>query len=379
MADENQISSLMLYRTPRVGPMTYRELLRVFSTPEMALENLPALMERAGRKPLQLYPRSRAEEELNTLASLGGRLMIEGDSDWPDLLSFDAAPPMLMVRGLPHLLERRAVAIVGARDATTNGCRLAEQIGADMAAAGWLVVSGMARGIDTAAHVGALLEGTAAILAGGVDVPYPAENEGLYEKIILSGLVASEAPMGAAPAARHFPRRNRIVSGLAHGTLVIEAAKGSGSLITAGYASEQGRVVMAVPGSPLDERSQGCNSLIREGAFLVENADDVIEILAREAGVKSAERLGQPEMPLLESVDEVKLPTSAEHSRIRERVLSLMGASATEVSALVHQSEEFPRLVHLVLLELELSGEIERLAGDKVIRIMLPPRKRREQ
>ncbi|MGR4000264.1 MAG: DNA-processing protein DprA [Alphaproteobacteria bacterium] len=369
MPDPSQVAALRLYRTRRVGPVTYQELMRLFKTPEEALRRLPELIAAGGSKPLVLWSRGKAESELRALEAMGGRLLRWSDKEWPSLLRFSGAPPILLALGYPHLFERKAVAIVGSRNATSNGCRLAERIASDLASAGWLVVSGLARGIDRAAHEGSLLEGTAAVLAGGIDIPYPDENKGLYEKIVASGVIVSEAPMGSASHSRHFPRRNRIVSGISHGTLVVEAAKGSGSLITAGFASEQGRVVMAVPGSPLDERAQGCNALLREGAHLVESSDDVINVLKNNIVVK--EYLGEPPGEEIEE-SPARIPSETEHQRVRGKVLSLLGASPTEIDALAHQSDEVPRLVHLVLLELELSGEIERLAGDKVVRVLSP-------
>ncbi|MBK3735627.1 DNA-protecting protein DprA, partial [Azospirillum brasilense] len=253
---------LRLIRSENVGPITFHRLLERFGGAGAALEALPDLAKRGGRtKPLRIAPKADIDRELAANDRIGARLLFSCEPDYPEpLAALDDAPPVVSVLGHPHLLRRRAVALVGARNASMNGKKFAERLARDLGEAGLLVVSGMARGIDTAAHAGALGSGTAAVVAGGADVVYPPENQALYRDIVQQGVVIAESPVGTTPQARHFPRRNRLISGLSLGVLVVEAALRSGSLITARMALEQGREVMAVPGSPLDPRCQGTNN-----------------------------------------------------------------------------------------------------------------------
>ncbi len=262
-----RLAWLRLIRTENVGPITFRQLLRRFGSADAALDALPDLARRGGRaRPIRICSAAAARCELEALEALDARLIALFEPDYPlALAALDDAPPLICCFGLPHLLQRNAVAVVGARNASANGRRQARQIAAELGSAGLLVVSGMARGIDAAAHEGALDSGTVAVVAGGVDVIYPEENGALYGEIKARGVVLSEMPAGTVPQARHFPRRNRLISGMALGTLVVEAAPHSGSLITARFALDQGREVLAVPGSPLDPRARGCNDLIRQG------------------------------------------------------------------------------------------------------------------
>ena len=271
-------------------------------------------------------------------------------------------PPVLAVRGRAASLLAESVAVVGARNASANGMHFAERLAADLGAAGLTVVSGMARGIDARAHAGALATGTVAVMGGGVDVVYPKENRALFERLLAEGAVASEAPLGTVPLGRHFPRRNRIIAGLARGVVVVEGAARSGSLITARLALEQGREVMAVPGSPLDPRASGPNRLIRQGATLVEGADDVLEALA-EGG---RPMLGEPRRPwpadgAISAPEEDEAPADA-----RETVTQLLGSSPVPVDMLVRQSRLTPAMVATILLELELAGRLERHPGNRV-------------
>jgi len=258
---------LRLIRIENVGPVTFRHLLRRYGTAAKALGALPDLARRGGRRrPVVIPPAAEIAAELDAIDSLGARAIALCEPEYPpSLRAIEDAPPLLLCLGHVHLLRKPAVAIVGARNASANGRRLAERIASDLATQGLVVVSGLARGIDAAAHGGALEGGTIAVMAGGPDVFYPEENVGLYREIDERGAIVGEMPPGTVPQARHFPRRNRLVSGLALGTLVVEAAPRSGSLITARLALEQGREVMAVPGSPLDPRARGCNDLLRQG------------------------------------------------------------------------------------------------------------------
>ena len=274
-----RLARLRLARSESVGPITYRQLLAHCGSACAAIEALPALARRGGRRrAIRLCPEAEAEAELAAFQERDGRILTRGEPGYPEALdATEDAPPVIGLLGDPALLERPAMAIVGARNASANGRRIAKQLAAELGSAGFVIVSGMARGIDAAAHEGALASGTIAVLAGGADVVYPRENQALYEKILSQGLLIGELPLGTTPQARHFPRRNRIISGLARGVLVVEAAPRSGSLITARLALDQGRELFAVPGSPLEPRARGCNALLRDGAaHLVESAEDVM-------------------------------------------------------------------------------------------------------
>ena len=305
----SEVDRLRLARTEGVGPITYRRLMRRFGSAAAALEALPRLARAGGRAVAPSVPSAdRAEREVERIARLKGRLLFVDGPDYPPLLGLlDDAPPVVMVLGRIAALHGRAVALVGSRNASANGQRIAEQLAQQLAHDGLVVVSGLARGIDAAAHEGALREGmTVACVAGGVDVPYPPEHANLQARIAASGgAVVSEAAPGTAPMARHFPRRNRIIAGLSLGIVVVEAAVRSGSLITARLGQEMNRELFAVPGSPLDPRCRGTNDLIRSGAHLVEHAADVIDNLpdhpAREGlGRTTLFRRGPPPSALAE-------------------------------------------------------------------------------
>src|SRR5690606_16573955 len=278
-----KIDWLQLCRSGGVGPRTFFKLLARFGSARRALEELPRLAREAGSEDRwRRCRRDEAEAEFEAIAELGCTLLAKGEPGYPERLAEIAdPPPLLIVRGEAALLERPAVAVVGARNASANGRMFAHSLARELAEAGLLVVSGLARGIDTAAHQGALAASspTLAVIASGVDVAYPSENAELMEQIAEEGVIVSERPLGAIPQARHFPRRNRLISGISLGVVVVEAAPQSGSLITARLAAEQGREVMAVPGSPLDPRHRGTNQLLRDGATLVESGADVIAAL----------------------------------------------------------------------------------------------------
>ena len=283
LSPTQRLDWLRLIRTDNVGPITFRQLLARFGGAAEALAALPDLSRRGGRsRPLKPYAKSAAEREIEELAALDGRLVCWGEPGYPPpLAAVEDLPPVIMVRGFPHLFEQRCLAIVGARNASLNGRKMAQILAQALGEAGFVIASGMARGIDASAHAGSLASGTIAVLAGGIDVIYPQENRQLYADICSQGAVISERPMGAVAQSRDFPRRNRIIAGLALGVVVVEAAHRSGSLITARLALEQGREVFAVPGSPLDPRCRGTNHLLRQGAVLTESAQDVVDALAR--------------------------------------------------------------------------------------------------
>jgi DNA processing protein len=361
--DAERLAWLRLSRSENVGPVTFRRLLARFGDAASTLEALPDLARRGGgRRPIRIYAAAAAERELAALEAIGGRLLAVAEPDYPPALAaLDHAPPVIMVLGRPELLRQKAVAVVGARNASANGRRLARDIANGLGRAGFLVASGMARGIDTAAHQGALESGTAAVVAGGLDVVYPPENENLHREIAARGVLVSEMPPGTVPQARHFPRRNRLISGMSLGVLVVEAAPRSGSLITARLALDQGREVFAVPGSPLDPRARGCNDLLRQGAGLVETADDVVQALS---GVIQP-LPGPPEPPDFLAEARPAAP-EGEVADGRATIEELLGPVPVAVDELVRQCHLSPAVVNMVLLELELAGRAERHPGNRI-------------
>ena len=355
---------LRLLRSENVGPITFYQLLQRFGSAAVALEALPSFARRGGRSAgIAICSRVEAERELAALAKAGGRLVAWGEPDYPPALAVvDDAPPLISVVGDARLLQRRAVAVVGARNASANGRRFALDIAAELGRSGFLVVSGLARGIDAAAHQGALETGTLAVVAGGVNVVYPEENRPLHEAIAEHGVIAAELPVGTEPQARHFPRRNRIISGVSLGVLVVEAALKSGSLITARFGLEQGREVFAVPGSPLDPRCRGANDLIRGGATLVETVEDVVNALGGQLSEPRLPAHTRPATtPLTDGNDSGNQADAA-----RTKVLEGLGPSPVLVDELVRQCQLSPAIVATVLLELELAGRLERQPGNRV-------------
>ncbi|WP_158932613.1 DNA-processing protein DprA [Acidisphaera sp. S103] len=361
----NRIDHLRLIRTDSVGPITYRRLLDRYHTPAAALDALPRLVRAGGKTTTPAIPPApEAERELERTDAAGGRMIFLGDDDYPPLLAMmDDAPPCLIVGGDAGLAQQRCVATVGGRNASANGQRMAETLAADLAAS-VVVVSGLARGIDTAAHQGAMRAGrTIAVVAGGIDQPYPPENADLHRRIAATHLLVTEAPVGTVPQARHFPRRNRIIAGLSLGVVVVEAALRSGSLITARLAQEAGREVFAVPGSPLDPRARGGNDLIRQGAIMVETAADVLDNLPPEPSARRPRRSGleEPEQASLEGFRGAEDGPDA-----RAQVLALLSPEPTMVDDLVRHCHLSPSVTMAVLLELELAGRVETLAGSRV-------------
>jgi DNA processing protein len=353
---------LRLIRSENVGPITFRRLIERYGTARAALDALPELARRGGKRAVRLCPAGEAERELDAAARVGAGLVALGEVAYPPLLAHvEDAPPLLFVRGEVRLLGRPMIAIVGARNASLNGRRFAERLATDLGQAGQVVVSGLARGIDAAAHQGALAGGTVAVLAGGVDVVYPPENEGLYARIVAEGAVVSELPPGTEPQARHFPVRNRLISGMARGVVVVEAALRSGSLITARAALDQGREVFAVPGSPLDPRARGANDLIRQGAVLTEGAGDVLRVLAD----PSQRRLSEGDDGLPAAAD-TPAPDEPNLARAREDIVAGLGPSPVTVDEIVRRCQFSPAAVAAVLLELELAGRLERHPGNQV-------------
>ncbi|MGC6328055.1 DNA-processing protein DprA [Rhizorhabdus sp. FW153] len=353
---DERLARLRLIRTPRVGPVAHAQLIARFGNALAAIEALPDLVRRNGGAMPPIADAASALREMEQVERIGARQLFRGEPLYPAWLDrCDGAPAMLVLRGDPALLQRRAVAMVGARNASGAAMRFARMLAHELSSRGWLVVSGLARGIDTAAHVGSLEQGTAAVIAGGIDIVYPPENDRLQAEIAERGLLIAEQPPGVEPRARHFPHRNRIIAGLAEGTVVVEAAPKSGSLITARLAGEFGREVMAVPGSPLDPRAQGCNLLIREGATLVQSADDIIESLSPIGGVSV------PPLPLFASSPPREIADGD-----RDAVLGLLGPVPLPVDELIRLCGAPAPAVQVVLLDLELAGRLERHAGGKV-------------
>ena len=359
LSDGERVQWLRLARTPNVGPVTFAQLMARFGTASAAIAEVPRLARRGGGEPPKVPHEDAARREIEALADLGGRLLTSADAQYPrGLAALDAPPPVIAVLGRLELFEREMIAMVGARNASALGRKFAQVLSGQLGAAGLAVVSGMARGIDTAAHEGALATGTCAVVAGGIDVVYPPENERLYQRLKTDGAVVSEMPLGEQPQARHFPRRNRLISALARGVIVVEAAEGSGSLITARFALEQNREVFAVPGSPLDPRAKGTNRLLREGAVLTECADDVLTVLKPILGRGFAEAPGEPPAPVA--------PDEGEADRVRTVVCEALGPAPVRVDELIRLCAAPAAAVLAVLLELELAGKLARHPGNEV-------------
>jgi len=330
---------LRLARSARVGPVTFHEALAHFGSAGAACATLATVSE------------ATIEREENALSALGGRFLVTGEALYPAALAaLPDAPPVLSTLGDPSLLARPALAIVGAREASLAGRHFAAELAATLGAAGFVITSGLARGIDAAAHEAALGTGTVAVLACGVDQVYPPQNRSLHDAIAARGLILSEGALGAPPIARAFPRRNRIVSGLSAGVVVIEAAARSGSLITAQRAAEQGREVFVVPGSPMDPRYAGSNSLIRDGAILVRDANDILSVL------------GRPPT----SVQPLEKSTRISGDGDAARIVRELGAVPTAVDELVRRCQVSAAFVAEVLMALELEGRLERHRGNRV-------------
>jgi len=357
LSDAQRRDWLRLARTENVGPVTFDQLIGRFGEPALALAALPDLARRGGRmKPLAVPSEAEAEAELEAGAALGARLIAACEPDFPlPLAALDPPPPLIWVRGRAELLSRPCVAVVGARVASAAGQRFARGLAADLGRTGHVVVSGMARGIDGAAHEGSLPTGSAAVLGGGVDDVYPPEHRPLYDRLVAEGCVVSENEPGRRAVAKDFPRRNRIIAGLSRAVVVVEAELRSGSLITARLAAEQGREVLAVPGSPLDPRARGANDLIRQGAAICEGVDDVLRALEglRDLGEPDRARYRPPapadgDPALLRRVADLLSPTPVS----RDELVRITGAPAPAVFA--------------ALVELSLAGRAELLPGGMV-------------
>ncbi len=355
---------MRLLRTENIGPITFRQLLNRFGSAEAALEALPGLARRAGTNP-RITSQSEAEDELAGLEKYGARLVASGEADYPNLLShISDAPPLLTIAGGEQLDWQRTVGIVGARNASSAGLKMTRLLTMDMGAQGYTVVSGLARGIDTAAHRASLGTGTIAVLAGGFDKIYPDENIPLAHDILdQGGALLTEMPLGWEPRARDFPRRNRLVSGLSLGIVVVEAAKRSGSLITARLALEQNRDVFAVPGSPLDPRAEGGNALIQQGAKLVTCAADIIESLSTADPARAAlfDSEWEPDLSQFDQNDSLQ-PSPSDHALL----LVALSPTPIEIDEIIRQTGLSVGKVQMLLLELDIAGRIEWSSGQLV-------------
>lgn len=357
------VDALRLIRSENVGPMTFFQLVKYAGSVAKAIEMAPGLSQRGGRKkPIAIASKADAQKEYEALTKFGARLLLFGQPEYPRLLQTIAdAPPVLTVRGHVHLFGHdRLVGVVGARNASANGCAFARKLSADLGAEKYVVVSGLARGIDTHAHRGALATGTVAVIGGGIDNIYPPENETLFSEIAESGAIISEMPFGMKPHAHSFPGRNRIIAGMTRGIAVIEASLKSGSLITATNALDYGREVFAVPGSPMDPRCAGTNGLIKQGATMLETARDITSALVPMGSLPLAEadHQGFAEPPATPSDDMLR--------DARAELLQALSPSPTLLEEILHATGLTPHLLMAVLLELELAGRLQRHPGAKV-------------
>ena len=358
LSQDEAFARIRLLRCPNVGPVSYRQLLHRFGTASAALQALPDLAGKRGGK-YALAPEARIHSEIAALRKAGGRYLFHDQPDYPALLEeISGSPPILTMMGDPALAARPCLAVVGARNASAAAVKLARDFSASLAGQGFTIVSGLARGIDGAAHRGAMATGkTIGVIASGIDIAFPREHTDLQAQVAAEGLLIAEQPPGTEPLARHFPSRNRIIAGLAAGTLVVEAAPRSGSLITARLAGEFGREVMAIPGSPLDARSHGCNQLIRDGAVLVQTPEDVVELLSTFDG--------RPRSIFRETAGSFT-PQDMVGDEEPAEIAGLLSTAPLAVDELIRQSGESGAAVQLALLELELAGKLVRHAGGRV-------------
>lgn len=351
LSEQERISWHRLAQSENIGPLTFQKLMERFATADEALAALPDL----SRRRLRIYEQSRAEDDFSRAAKFNASYLALCEPDYPELLRQSPAPPPLInIKGRRELLSRPAVAVVGARNASAIGLRFTRTIASELSSGGFVIISGLARGIDRAAHEAALTDGTIAVVAGGIDHIYPPENEMLHHAIGEQGVLMAEMPPGTAPKAEYFPRRNRVIAGLSQATLVMEAALRSGSLSTARLATEAGRDVFAVPGSPLDPRCEGTNGLIKDGAHMLTRASDVLEVVspARAATYPSTAQFDL-------------MPAEG----LRGRILELLSGSPIDVDTLVRETNAAPESVLGLVMEMELTGQLSRHAGGKISRL----------
>jgi DNA processing protein len=365
LANEKLVDVVRLIRTNNVGPVTFFQLMRRFGSASKALAALPELSSRGGRKQtLMPYTEEQALKEIEAAQSFGAYMIMYGTPEYPKLLHhIPDAPPVITVSGSTQVWqEKESIAMVGARNASANGCQLAHKLARELGEHGLLVTSGLARGIDSFAHKGALATGTVGVIAGGIDNIYPPENAPLYQQIRESGAIISEQSFGSLPYSGSFPGRNRIIAGMSMGTLVVEASPKSGSLITARFALENNREVFAIPGSPLDPRSKGCNQLIKQGAILVESVEDIVHGIAHLRSRRMEESL----TPAFHHEPSFSQQDDNELQEARRLIIQKLGITPVGIDVLIEQSQIPAQTVAIVLLELELAGRLRRAAGNKV-------------
>ena len=363
LSQQERIDWLRLIRSENVGPVTFSRLLELHGNPREALKALPKMAKRGGKdKPLHVFSKHAAERELAHAEQIGATLICATEPSYPkSLYAFDGAPPCLYVRGHTDLLHKPIVGIVGARNASMSARRFAWNISFDLGNLGFVIASGLARGIDTAAHEGSLDTGTVAVMAGGLDIVYPPDNAELFESICCKGVAISEMPPGTEPQARYFPRRNRIIAGLSRGIVVVEAAVRSGSLITAKIANDQGRDIFAVPGSPLDPRSEGPNQLIRDGAILIRNANDVVAVLNHPGECILSDRT-----PTYFAAQKPPMPDEEKLQKVRHIIVNALSFVPVSVDEITRQCQLSVTEVNIALVELELANRIVRHHGGRV-------------
>ncbi len=387
LSEQDKLDRLRLIRSPRVGPVTFRQMIERYGSAKQALLEMPKLARRGGeRTPIKPATIAQASAEIERVKALRGKIIFWGEENYPQSLYVLAdAPPVITVFGHAQLLLKASIAIVGTRNSSANAMRFTTKLAAECGQSEYVVVSGMARGIDTAANTAALPSGSIAVLAGGADNIYPYENRKLYHSLIERGAVVSEMPIGFAPTARYFPRRNRIIAGLAIGTVIVEASLKSGAMITARFALDQGREVFAVPGSPQDERSAGPNQLLRDGAYLVTSAADIIAVLNRRKD--ASERMQQRHQIQAALYENIRLEQQVENSgakqaalagenllddkeidKLREKIFELISFDLTPIDELIRMLHSEPSHINAALLEMELAGRIERAAANCVVR-----------
>jgi DNA processing protein len=369
MTENELIFHFCLARTETIGPITYRRLIAKYKTAEAALNAIPFFTK---GKPISIFSRDKAMAEIENIHKLKGKIISLYDDDYPAWLKeIEDAPPILSVIGNVSLFTKPSIGIVGSRNSSLNARKFCYALSRDLGEQKFVIASGLARGIDTSAHEGSLATGTIAVIAGGVDVIYPPENKKLYEQICETGAVVSEAPLGMQPLAQHFPKRNRIITGLSQGVVVIEANAKSGSLISARMAAEQGRAVMAVPSFPSDPRSTGTNDLIRNGAILVRSFEDVIEEIQNFThSSESTHRPYEQYDKLLDGAnDDFFHEPPLNSSKIQEILLSNISIAPTSVDEILRACHLNSQEANAILFELELSGVVQRLPGNRICRI----------
>ncbi len=362
--DAQRLACLRLIRSENVGPVTFRELINHYGGAAVALEALPNLSRRGGRgRPIRICPVAAAESELEAAHRAGATPLFTIEAGYPaHLAHVEAPPPVVYVKGNTRLLQRPMIAIVGSRLASAAGIKMARHMAKELASAGLVVVSGLARGIDKAAHEASLDDGTVAVVAGGIDHVYPPEHAGLQDEIARRGCLVSEMPPGTIPRAQEFPRRNRIIAGLSHGVVVVEAARKSGTLMTARLANELGREVFAVPGHPLDPRAEGTNRLLKQGATLVTEAGDILSVLEPQLAAGVLREAPAPAVHPAAILQPPPLVTDPD----RDAVLAALGPAPVDIDSLSRATGLPARTISVLLMELDLAGRIERHGGQLV-------------